>query len=247
MKRCLKKIIGKGHLNYDELLTAVTEVEMIINSRPLTYVSSEDLEPPLTPSHLLTGRRVLCLPDGMSCQEQQDEEYTVTQDCLTRRMQHLNMVLNRFWQRWRKEYLAELRESHRYQLGHTGAVTPVVGDVVLIHDDKPRGLWRLGRVEDTIVGLDGQIRGAVLRVPLGDGRYSSMKRPIQRLYPLEVSAASPESQPTESIKNASVADVEPTVTEPEKDEDPVPARRSTRASALQARDRIRAWTIQDQG
>ena len=66
-----------------------------------------------------------------------------------------------------------------------------------------------------------------------------MKRPIQRLYPLEVSTASPESQPTESIKNASVADVEPTVSEPEEDENSVPARRSTRASTLQARDRIK--------
>ena len=61
MKQCLKKIIGKARLSYDELLTAVTEVEMIINSSPLTYISSEDMETPLTPSHLLTGRRVLCM------------------------------------------------------------------------------------------------------------------------------------------------------------------------------------------
>ena len=42
MKRFLKKIIGKAQLSYDKLLTAVTEVEMIINSSPLTYISSED-------------------------------------------------------------------------------------------------------------------------------------------------------------------------------------------------------------
>ena len=43
-KRCLKKIIGKARLSYDEPLTAVTEVEGILNSRPLTYVQSEDIE-----------------------------------------------------------------------------------------------------------------------------------------------------------------------------------------------------------
>jgi hypothetical protein len=44
LKRCLKKTIGKAKLSYDELVTAVTEAESILNSRPLSYVSSEDVE-----------------------------------------------------------------------------------------------------------------------------------------------------------------------------------------------------------
>lgn len=48
MKRCLKK-------TYDELTTVVTEAEMILNSHPLSYVSTEDIEEPLTPAHLLVG------------------------------------------------------------------------------------------------------------------------------------------------------------------------------------------------
>ena len=45
-------------LSYNELLTAVAEVEMVLNSRPLSFVSTEDIEEPLTPSNLLIGRRV---------------------------------------------------------------------------------------------------------------------------------------------------------------------------------------------
>ena len=60
IKRCLKKIVGQTRLMYDELVTVIMEIEMILNSQPL---SSEDLDEPLTPSHLLTGRRLLCLPD----------------------------------------------------------------------------------------------------------------------------------------------------------------------------------------
>ena len=44
---------------YDELLTAKVEVECVKNSKPLTYISSDDTEEPLMPSHLLIGRRIL--------------------------------------------------------------------------------------------------------------------------------------------------------------------------------------------
>ena len=43
VKRCLRKIIGQAKFTYDELNTALIEVEGIINSCPLTYVSSDDL------------------------------------------------------------------------------------------------------------------------------------------------------------------------------------------------------------
>ena len=77
VKRCLRKTIGQAKLMYDELLTALTEVEMVVNSRPLSYMSTEDAEEPLTPSHLLTGRRVLSLPDSTLYHElHEDVEFT---------------------------------------------------------------------------------------------------------------------------------------------------------------------------
>ena len=36
VKRCLRKTIGRGRLTLDELQTATAEVEMIVNSRPLS-------------------------------------------------------------------------------------------------------------------------------------------------------------------------------------------------------------------
>ena len=54
-KHCLQKVIGTACLSYDQLLTVVTEVEAVLNLRPLTYMSNEDVEEPLTPSHLILG------------------------------------------------------------------------------------------------------------------------------------------------------------------------------------------------
>ena len=50
-KRYLKKTIEVAKLTYDELKTVTVEVEMILNSRPLSYVSPGDIDEPLTPSH----------------------------------------------------------------------------------------------------------------------------------------------------------------------------------------------------
>ena len=47
-KRCLRKTLRNAKLNYDELHTALVEVEGTLNSR----------EEPLTPSHLMYGRRI---------------------------------------------------------------------------------------------------------------------------------------------------------------------------------------------
>ena len=136
-KRCLRKTIGQARLSYDELLTAVTEVEAIINSRPLSYLSPDDLEEPLTPSHLLTGRRVLSLPDNLSYQgEIEDSDFQISANDLSRRVKHLSNTLNQFWRHWRHEYLVELRESHRHNNSAPTGTKIAVGDLVMVHNEK---------------------------------------------------------------------------------------------------------------
>lgn len=49
-------------MSHDELSTLIIEIEAVLNSRPLTYISTEDTTEPLTPSHLMTDRRLLTLP-----------------------------------------------------------------------------------------------------------------------------------------------------------------------------------------
>ena len=64
MKRCLKKSLDKTLLSFPDIVTMVTEVEAVLNSRPLTYLYP-DIEdnPPLTPMHFLCGYRLTTLPN----------------------------------------------------------------------------------------------------------------------------------------------------------------------------------------
>ena len=239
-KRCLKKTIGRARLTYDELLTSLIEVEMVINSRPLTYVSPDDLEEPLTPAHFLTGKRILSLPDGICCgDDPDDEDVDLTHDHLTRRMKYLNVVLNHFWKRWQLEYLLDLRESHRQQYagGNGAGATINTGEVVLLQEDKPRAFWRLARVKQLITGRDGRVRAAILAVPSGRGKTSTFQRPIQRLYPLETSSGDQVSETRPTV-------VRPTQTakdSPEEIQDPPEEIRvrPKRVAALKAKERLR--------
>ena len=102
-KRCLKKVLGSSKLTYEELLTVLVEVERVLNSRPLTYVYSEEAEEPLTPLHLLLGHRLLRKSASTSSSESLE-----TEEQVSRSSNYLKISLHHFWKRWRSEYLSEL-------------------------------------------------------------------------------------------------------------------------------------------
>ena len=142
--------------------------------------------------HLLVGRRILSLPDhiGYLC-DLDDEEFTTNSVQLTRRVRHLNNTLNHFWNRWRTEYLNELREAHKRSMSKTHSKKPAdlsVEDDVIVHSERlPRGLWKLGRIQELLKGQDGHCRAATVKTTASDGQPVLLRRPIQLLYPLELS------------------------------------------------------------
>ena len=58
IKNCLKKVIGKSFLNYEEVNTALIDVKQSLNSQPLTYLEEDNIEEALTSFHLLYVRNV---------------------------------------------------------------------------------------------------------------------------------------------------------------------------------------------
>ena len=133
-----------------------------------------------TPNHLIYGRNI----NPIAKRVQHEELTNVNADI------HFNYVtdlLTRFWKRWTNEYLTELREFHKRNISRNSELISE-DDVVLITDEKqPRISWRVGRVLELIKGInDGVTRGAKVLCHTEQGRLSIIRRPENKLVPLEL-------------------------------------------------------------
>ena len=183
-------------------MTVLTEVECILNSRPLTYLYPDDLEEPLTPCHLISGRRLLSLPDTT----RSGADNSSTRETVTRRARYLQRLMDHLWNPWRREYIPVLIKSHRLKSDSTGQMVQM-GDVVSVRDEfLPRTKWRMGVGHELIKGVDKKMRGAVVRIA-DEGKCSYLRRLLQCLFPLEI-LEEPESV-TEDVTSVKEGKTEP--------------------------------------
>lgn len=176
-KTVIKKVLGRTRINLVALQTLTTEVEAVLNDRPLTYVTSDVTEvEPLTPSHMLNGRRITSLPYPQLENEEIDDPDFVNESEVRKRAKNQALRLQQFESRWKREYLTQLREFHKGTGNNNQSVK--IGDVVLIHNENPRIQWRMAVIESLITGADGLVRAASIRT--SNGRTN---RPITKLYP----------------------------------------------------------------
>ncbi|XP_064629255.1 uncharacterized protein LOC135488547 [Lineus longissimus] len=166
-------------------MTLITQVEAVLNDRPLTYVGDFD---PLTPAHLVHGRLMTTLPySRVDETELIDPDFVINENAMRKRVKHLAFLFQHFWERWRTEYLPALRERHLENCGGKLENTVKVGDVVLVHSDEKRRLyWDLAIVEELNYGKDNLVRFVIIKTK--NGRTS---RPIAKLYPLEIMCNTP--------------------------------------------------------
>ena len=134
------KTHGKS-LDDESLLTLMTEVEGILNSRPLTVETINDPGSfqPLSPAKILTMKSKVVMPPpwkflrpDLYCRRS------------WRRVQH---IANDFWSRWKKEYLQSLQERQKWKARRRNFV---IGDIVLLKTmDVSRNKWPMARVTAT--------------------------------------------------------------------------------------------------
>ncbi len=146
------------------------------------------------------------------------EEPHIEEKDLRKRAKYLLKCKEAMWRRWSREYLSGLRERHN-QNSNKSSFTVEKGDVVIIQsDERNRGKWPLGIVEELYKGRDGVVRAVKLRA----GK-TYLERAVNHLYPLELSCDRTESVPVQLDPKA-------------------PSFRPRRDAAVAARERIKEVT-----
>ena len=84
------------------------------------------------PSHLLFGRRIRQVPHVLNKPEELEDPTYVNDNVMREKVNKHSMVIEKFWNRWKTEYLTSLREFNKIS-GHNKEVIKV-GDVVIVHD-----------------------------------------------------------------------------------------------------------------
>ncbi|XP_062537982.1 uncharacterized protein LOC134206294 [Armigeres subalbatus] len=153
-KHHLLKVVGNVNLAYEDLLTLLAQVEMCLNSRPLTPIPEDptDLDV-LTPGHFLVGSNLQAVPES-NWKETADNRL----DHWDRTQKHLQQI----WSRWYPEYLQQLQS--RATKGCNPPVTIEVGAIVIIKEDNvPPANWPLGKIVKLHPGKDGIVRVVTLK------------------------------------------------------------------------------------
>ncbi|GFT41839.1 integrase catalytic domain-containing protein [Trichonephila clavipes] len=171
LKYHFKRVAGNSKFSYEELLTLITQIEAILNSRPLTPLSSDvdDLEV-LTPAHFLIGRPITAIvePSLLQCESNRLNVW-----------QRITKSVQTIWKRWSLSYLNSLQQRKKWIVNKENLK---LGDMVLIREENlPPCKWLLGRVVKIYMGKDKKVR--VVDIKTGKGIY---KRSINRLSILPI-------------------------------------------------------------
>jgi hypothetical protein len=169
-KKAISAVLGKQDCSDEQLHSVFCGVESLLNSRPLTYQSSDPKDNvPLTPNHFLYGQM-----GGSNALEVEEEGFQPQQ-----RWRKVQQLISQVWSRWLKEFIPLLNRRPKW-LSVVDSLK--IGDVVmLLETGLPRGQWPLGRIVDTFPGKDGH--SCVAKVLCAE---KTIIRPIHMLVPLNV-------------------------------------------------------------
>ncbi|GFT23069.1 integrase catalytic domain-containing protein [Trichonephila clavipes] len=168
----LKRVVGNAHLTLEEFIIILCEIEAVLNSRPLTPLTSnfDDFET-LTPGHFLVGRPLTSIVEP---------QITNINENQLSRWERVKKITQHIYKLWKRDYLNNLQERHKWKFNKNNVS---VGTLVLIKDENlPSTKWSTGRITEIFPGTDGKVRVVNLRMPNG----KILKRTIRNLCILPV-------------------------------------------------------------
>ena len=163
-------MLKKQVLTDEVLANTMAQMESLVNSRPLTEVSSDvDSMEAITPNHFLLGRPSINLSPDVFV----DKEISSR-----KRWRQAQVVTNHLWGRWLREYLHALFQRAKW----TQDVPNLkVGDLVIVVDySTPRGTCPLGRIIEVYRGSDKIVRSVDVKT-----KFGIFRRPETKIATLE--------------------------------------------------------------
>ncbi|XP_062538776.1 uncharacterized protein LOC134207067 [Armigeres subalbatus] len=182
-KKHLFRQLGSTRLTFEGYYTVLTQIEAMMNSRPLLPISDDpnDLAA-LTPAHFLIGTSSTALPDP---------DYQHLPTGLLGTYQNWQQLVQKFWVHWKREYLQELMRDTKYAACNN-QIHP--GRLVIVADDSlPAIHWPLARIVAVHPGRDDLCRVVSLRTAKG-----IIKRTINKICLLPLADHPEEVQRSET-------------------------------------------------
>ena len=170
VRKILRSVVGEATLDEFDLLTLLTEIEHILNNRPITDLPSSPNEfAALTPGMILISSVDDSFPPGVF----------VRADGYKRSWKRSQFLVDEFWRRWLKEYLPLLQPRSKW----FGTFENLkCGDLVLMKNDQcSRGCWPKAVVVDVLPDTGNLVRRVMVRT--SDGK--TFLRDIRKLCLLE--------------------------------------------------------------
>ncbi|GFS57781.1 integrase catalytic domain-containing protein [Trichonephila clavipes] len=154
---------------FGELTTLITQIEGLLNSRPLPYVDDSDIEciSTLTPSHFLTGDVLLSVPEELPSTSNNRDRWELLQN-----------IKRGFLKKWSSDFLSSLQPRKKWQDTQPNLKED---DIVLIKGKGPPGTWPMARVLQVHSGNDGLVRVATVKT-----QDSVFKRPVHKRRKLPI-------------------------------------------------------------
>ncbi|GFT43582.1 integrase catalytic domain-containing protein [Nephila pilipes] len=159
--------------------SGVTTTLVMLRRKPLTYGTDNFSEPkPLTPLDFLQyGRKNQDYP--LHFAELVNE--LSNRESLIKRKQYQTTLLKHFWNKWKTQYLLDLKTVHHFKSLNIHKDVKV-DDVVLVEgSSKSKLLWDLGTIQEFFQGRDGHVRACVVKTKNG-----LFRKPVQLIYPFEL-------------------------------------------------------------
>lgn len=167
VKHHLKRAMAGALLTYEQINTILTEIEAVLNSRPISAMSTDPSDfSCLTPGHFLTGAPMNSYPEKD------------VSDTPTNRLKFWAICINMkqlFWKHWKDDYLTTLQNRPKW---HNVLPNITVGTLVILREQNiPPLQWPMARVTKIFPGTkDGVVRAIEVMTSNGHSHRRSITK-----------------------------------------------------------------------